>query len=115
MCTTYCGVMTFLDCQKYFDTTFDLSPGLLNAQPDKNNPASFLKRVHTYADCCILDVFITIYRDNYAGPEDIRSERKQVHEIYKIITKLRQGGEGKLSTHHINYMQNSQYCCWSPR
>ena len=88
--TTYCGVLTFLDSQKGFDNTFGSNSLLLNSQPDSNNPASYLKRVRIYADRCMLDVFIEICRDDYVGAVDAGAERKQVHEICKTITELRQ-------------------------
>jgi len=88
--STYCGDLTFLDCQNTFVETFGTSPFLLNEKPIDNGAAGCMTCVRDYADKCMLDVFLAICCEDYVGVEDVDSKRKLVHEISKIILSIEQ-------------------------
>ena len=88
--TTYCGEITFLNCQNEFFETFGSSSFLLNEKPNNSGPEECMTRVRDYAGICILDVFLAICREDYVGAEDVGSKRKSVHEICKIVSDLKQ-------------------------
>jgi len=60
-----------------------------------------MTRVRDYADKCMLDVFLAIYREDYVGAEDVGSKQKLVHEICKVILDIEQEytapGKGKVT------------------
>ena len=59
--------MTFLDDQSIFENTFNTDPLILRTSPTNGTSSNCLKCVRTYADKCMLDIFIEICREDYVG------------------------------------------------
>jgi len=98
---TYCGDLTFLDCQIKFMDTFGSSPFLLNQKPIGNGAAECMTCVRDYVDKCMLGVFLAICREDYVEAEDVGSKRKLVREICNLILNIEQEytapGKGKVT------------------
>ena len=77
--------MSFLDAQNLFDDIFELISLILDTQPVKGTPAECLSRVRTYADKCVLNIFLEICKEDYVAGDDAGSRSKVVHEICKKL------------------------------
>ena len=83
--SSFFGSISLLDEQDVFDNTFGLTPLILYIQPMKFTPVEYFSRVRTYAEKCMLDIFLKICREDYVGSDDAGSKSKLVHEVYKKI------------------------------
>ena len=84
--SSFFGSMSFLEKEDVFDDTFGLTPLILDTQPMKDTPKECLSRTHTYADKCMLDIFLEIRTENYVGGDYSGSRSKLVHEVCKQIS-----------------------------
>jgi len=87
---SFFGDIDFLDNQSTFDEVFGKDPVLFNVHLTSGGVAACLKKVRTYADKLMLDIFLDIFRDNYVVGEDKVSKSKLVHEICKELELLSQ-------------------------
>ena len=87
--SSFFGPMTFLDTQNVFKTIFGHDPIILDTEPVKGTPVECLTRVRTYADKCMLDIFLEICREDYVGGDDAGSKSKLVHEICKQLSLIK--------------------------
>ena len=53
---------------------------VLTSRQDADDTGS---RLRAYADKCMFDIFIDIYKEDYAGSDDGASKSKMVHKICK--------------------------------
>ena len=81
--------MSFLDAQDLFDEMFGLKPLILDTQPVKGTPVECLSQVRTYADKCMLDIFLEMCREDYVGGDDAGSKIKLVHEVCKQLSLIK--------------------------
>ena len=87
---SYYGALDFLDNQQQFDFTFGMNPLILSASPTSHQSSDVSTCVRLYADKCMLDIFLEIYRKDYVGGYEAGPKRKLVHEICKRIVLLHQ-------------------------
>ena len=92
--TSYFGDMDILDDQMAFDKGFDKCPTIVGTRPASGNNVSCMSRVRNYADGCLLDVFLEVYREDYVGRADTNARKKVVLAIYKTISEITQARKG---------------------
>ena len=63
--------------------------GILDTPPVKGNPVECLSRVCTYADKCIMYIFLEICREDYVGGDDTKSKSKLLHEVCKQLSLIK--------------------------
>lgn len=49
----------------------------------------YLSRVHTYADKCMLDIFLELCREDYVGGDDTGFKSKLVHNICNQLSLIK--------------------------
>ena len=81
---------TFLDNQRVFYNNFDTDPLILGTHPTNGAFSNCFKRVRTYADKLMLDIFIEICSEGYVGGNNASSKIKLVHKICKHLQMLKQ-------------------------
>ena len=86
--TSYFGPMTVLDDQSSFESSFGRNPELFSSNLSlKDNDTR--KKLYSYAENCMFDVFLAIVRHDYVGTLDVVSETKMIHDTCKKLSALR--------------------------
>ena len=86
---SYFGPMSFLDDQKSLASVFGNRPQFLGSDPSRLDTRDIGDKLRLYADKCMFDVFLNIYRVDYVGTDVGTSDSKMLYEICKKLAKLR--------------------------
>ena len=106
---SYFDPMTFLDDQVYFTSVFGQKPQLFGPNPSRLDVNDGSEKLRVYAEKYMFDIFLEIYREDYVGTDDGTSDSKIIHEIYKILSKLRIEWRSKVGNRLIKCTPDELY------
>ena len=85
---SYYGLMTYLDYQISFNTVFSTKPRIYSHHPILRDNGDIKGEISSYAEKCMFDVFLSIYKQDYVGSDNLHSSIKLVHKICKEISSV---------------------------
>ena len=87
MISCYVGMM-FVNDQSSFFSIFGEEPVLLPSMPIEISTKNMRDNLDDYANKCMVDIFLSIYKSDYAGDTAKDSKNRLFYEIYKEIQSI---------------------------